>query len=173
MHEIAIHLTYLYFSYTKSQKNMFSENISSIDIEQHVLNLMEQNPDSSVSNWDYLNITKKRNNTTDFLIFYEKASALGITNQEYAAILGVSTRKLNNLLRGYDSLPLEKYEKALRIFVVIIHGIQIFGNQSRFAEWLKTYNPAITYIPIELIRCVAGIQIVDDAITRIEYGVFT
>lgn len=123
---------------------MISKNTSITNIVKYILNLREQNPDSSISNWNYINIIKQRNNTTDFLMFYEKVSALGIANKEYTSILGISTRKLNNVLKGNSGIPIDKYEKALRIFVVMIHGIRVFGNQTSFAEWLKTQNPAIS-----------------------------
>lgn len=52
------------------------------------------------------------------------------------------------------------------------YGIEVFGNEDKFSAWLATKNPTLGNIkPKELLDDDAGINLLKDELTRIEYGV--
>lgn len=52
------------------------------------------------------------------------------------------------------------------------YGIEVFGNKDKFNAWLEIKNPALGNIkPKELLNNAAGIYLLKDELTRIEYGI--
>jgi putative toxin-antitoxin system antitoxin component (TIGR02293 family) len=53
-------------------------------------------------------------------------------------------------------------------------GSDIFGTNEKFAEWLDARNVALNHRkPIELLNSSFGINLVRDALVRIEHGVLS
>ncbi|MCT4603899.1 MAG: DUF2384 domain-containing protein [Marinifilum sp.] len=142
------------------------------NIKEYLLGLRNQVEDSLSANWGYYTILNERVNVGDFILFFEKASDLGFTKKEYAEMLHINVRTLDRNLKEEFTLKIDKYENAMRIFDLMIHGIEVFGDELSFATWLREKNLALKDKPVHLLGSIAGIQIVDDAITRLEYGVY-
>ena len=51
------------------------------------------------------------------------------------------------------------------------HGIEIFGDEEKFKQWLKTENFYFGQkTPVVFIDTASGIKFIDDRLTGIEYG---
>ena len=68
----------------------------------------------------------------------------------------------------------EQSEKTLKFAEILAKATEVFGTQKEAEEWLE--RPAMgldNQRPIELLRTSPGAQLVEDFLTRVEYGVYT
>ena len=62
-------------------------------------------------------------------------------------------------------------EHAIMLISLFKHGIEIFGNEEKFKQWLKTENFYFGQkTPVVFIDTASGIKFIDDRLTGIEYG---
>ena len=52
-------------------------------------------------------------------------------------------------------------------------GIEIFGNELEFKEWLNSYIIAVNDKPINLMNSFFGLKLVYDELCRIEHGILS
>ncbi|NOU58880.1 type II RES/Xre toxin-antitoxin system antitoxin [Marinifilum caeruleilacunae] len=155
-----------------AEKKKTRTNVGLSNIEEYLKDVRSKSSDALSSEWAFVTILNKNLSADDFSLFYNKASELGISKKEYAKVLHINVRTLERNLKNEFTLKVDKYENAVRIFSMMIHGIEVFGETARFSNWLKNHSRALGCRPVELLETIAGIQIVDDEITRIEYGVY-
>jgi putative toxin-antitoxin system antitoxin component (TIGR02293 family) len=99
--------------------------------------------------------------------------ALGLSLEELAAALGISTRTLNRR-KEQDSLQQDESDRVFRIARVFTHALAVFGSPEKSARWFKRENPALDAMrPLDIFDTDMGAQMVDDLLTRIEYGVYS
>ena len=68
----------------------------------------------------------------------------------------------------------EQSEKALKFAEVLAKATEVFGAQKEAEEWLERPVMGLNdQRPIELLRTSPGAQLVEDFLTRVEYGVYT
>jgi len=68
----------------------------------------------------------------------------------------------------------EQSGRTLKFAEVLAMAIEVFGSQQDAEEWLQ--RPAMglnNQRPIELLETPAGVELVEDFLTRLEYGVYT
>lgn len=98
---------------------------------------------------------------------------LELSLSELAEALSISTRTLNRRKRS-ESLNPEESDRIFRIARVFAHALSVLESRERAAAWFKTSNRALGgRIPLEMFDTDVGAEMVDDVLTRIEYGVYT
>ena len=77
--------------------------------------------------------------------------------------------------RSYKSadVPLKEdlQEHTVLLIALMKHGIDVFGDQENFSQWLETEN---FYLgkkkPMSYLNIISGIQYIDSRLTAMEYG---
>lgn len=99
--------------------------------------------------------------------------ALGLSLEEIAGALGISTRTLSRR-KEQNTLQQEESDRVFRIARVFTHALAVFGDPEKASRWFRRQNPALDGMrPFEIFDTDMGAQMVDDLLTRIEYGVFS
>lgn len=107
-----------------------------------------------------------------FVHVHTLINQLDISNKKLSEILHVSTRTINRNLNENFAMGIDKVEKLLGLYRLIIHGIDVFGSKKKFSKWINKRNVLFDAKPIDMLVTMQGLQMVDDTIGRIEYGVF-
>lgn len=102
------------------------------------------------------------------------ALLLGISIKELAVILQVAERTLHRL-RSEGELDARTSERLLLLENLAAHGLLVFDGQAEpLADWLRyPLRELKGQAPIFLLSTISGFGLVDDVLTRIEYGVYS
>ena len=94
----------------------------------------------------------------------------GLTLKELSSYLRISTRSIQEKESTQLIAP-GPSERALYIAKLFKSGIDIFGNQDKFHNWLNSENAAMGgEKPVSYLDTFSGIQLVMDELNAIEYG---
>ena len=104
----------------------------------------------------------------DFKTIY---NLLNLSNKKWAEILGVVEKTIQTIIKNESSLKRKTAEKFLSFLLLVKYGIEVFGSQESFEEWLvyKTYNLK-NKAPIDYLDTVQGINMLKEQIFKIETG---
>jgi len=89
---------------------------------------------------------------------------------------GVSTRTMQRI-KAKPEESLLNYEQSSRVWKfaeVLAHATEVFGSRSEAEEWLE--QPVMAFEgrkPIDLLATSVGVELVENHLTRLEYGVYT
>ncbi len=98
---------------------------------------------------------------------------LDLSLSELAEALSISTRTLNRRKQA-ESLEPDESDRVFRIARVYAHALSVLEGRERAVAWFKKSNRALGgRVPLEMFDTDVGAEMVDDALTRIEYGVYT
>jgi len=102
------------------------------------------------------------------------ATLLGISLKEMAVILQVAERTLHRF-RSEGRLDSQASERLLLLENLSAHGLDVFdGRADALANWLRyPLRELKQQSPLELLHTISGFGLVDDVLTRIEYGVYS
>jgi len=132
--------------------------------------ILSSNP--STAKWHIVDFLENRQlESSDFRLFVKEASDIGLTKTQYASLLHISPRTLSRNLNHKFNLDLDKAEKIIQLSRLFKRGFQTFGDKKKFGMWLQTYNIPIQKKPIEYLVAIAGIDLVEDTLGRIEHGI--
>lgn len=121
------------------------------DIE--VLNLLK----TKNINWNYVTIIKDYTSLKDDLI---------------SDWLNISVKTFRNYKSNRDIVLKENTQEHLVLLLSLFkHGIEVFSSKEDFYTWLNTENFFLDNdIPINYLKTISGIRLVEDRLTGIEYG---
>ena len=98
---------------------------------------------------------------------------LELTIADLANLLPVTKRTIQRKAPD-DFLNSAVSEQIILISELTDKGIETFGSADTFKKWLKTKNTALNgYTPLNLLDTAIGIQMVEDVLTRLSYGVYS
>lgn len=98
---------------------------------------------------------------------------LDVSLKEMAAILQISERTLHRS-RSKDHFKQQASERLLFLQNVTAHGLSVFDDRrSVFARWLRyPLGELKGQAPLSLLTSMIGFSLVDDVLTRIDYGIY-
>jgi putative toxin-antitoxin system antitoxin component (TIGR02293 family) len=100
--------------------------------------------------------------------------ALGLTNDELAAVLGVSLRtvaRLDPAKSRLDAVSGDRLVRAARLYAI---AAEVLEDAPAAAQWLKSpQRPLGGAVPLELAETDVGSRSVEALLGRMEHGVFT
>lgn len=102
------------------------------------------------------------------------AQLLQLSLRELATLLQIAERTLHRFRRE-GSLDEQSSERLLLLESLAAHGLLVFDNQSdALANWLRyPLRELKNQTPFQLLTTISGFGLVDDVLTRIEYGVYS
>lgn len=108
----------------------------------------------------------------NFSSFQNIAQKSNFNLRDWSTILHLSERTMQRYKK--ESLPFEplQSEKILQVALIFQKGQEVFGNTDKFNKWLDEENQAIGKMkPKELLDNSFGIRMIEDELTKIEYGI--
>lgn len=115
--------------------------------------------------------------TTDEILSYHEAKPifkfLGYSQKEVAEALDLNASTLSRWTKYDKDEPLGKLQSKFvsDIDAVIAKGVEFFGSEENFKNWLNTPNYSLGDVkPIELLKNPYEIEIVDNAIEAMSWG---
>lgn len=105
----------------------------------------------------------------------ETMEAWSIPVARFAAILGCSDRKWSRARAGALDVLLSPAEsdRLLRTHRLLAHARTVFDEDADVRTWLSTPNAALAgESPLSLLDTDAGVRLVDEVLTRLEFGVY-
>ncbi len=97
---------------------------------------------------------------------------LSLSLQEIGEILHVSLRTLQRYAPN-KVLDSDVSAKALNLAALQAHGLEVFGTESDFNEWLRTPVPNLgNKTPLSFLDTPFGFTLIDQTLGRIEHGIF-
>lgn len=96
---------------------------------------------------------------------------LKITKKQASEFFHFSERSLNDYVKHDKVLDPDSSEKILKIFSLYLFGLEVFGSSDSFINWLS--KPSIglrNKLPTTLLSSSDGIDLVQEELSRIEYG---
>lgn len=100
-----------------------------------------------------------------------------ISSQAVQAALGMSLRTLqrkSNARAAHERLTPEQSARIWKFAEIMARASDIFGSTDLAENWLTTPAMALDgRCPIDLLSSPAGIDLVEDHLTRLDYGVYT
>ncbi|OIN55644.1 type II RES/Xre toxin-antitoxin system antitoxin [Arsenicibacter rosenii] len=103
----------------------------------------------------------------------ELAQLLNLSFKELAAILQIAERTLHRF-RNEGRLDAHSSERLLLLSNLAAHGLMVFDSRAdALANWLRyPLKELKDQAPLLLLSTISGFSLVDDVLTRIEYGVY-
>ena len=105
----------------------------------------------------------------------ETMQAWSIPVARFAAILGCSERKWSRARAGALDVRLSPAEsdRLFRTRRLLAHARTVFDEDADVRTWLSTPNAALSgESPLSLLDTDAGVRLVDEVLTRLEFGVY-
>lgn len=99
---------------------------------------------------------------------------LQVSFKEMATLLQVAERTLHRF-RSEGHLDQQASERLLLVENLAAHGLLVFDGESQpLADWLRyPLRELKGQTPLQLLATISGFGLVDDVLTRIEYGVYS
>lgn len=99
---------------------------------------------------------------------------MGVSLKEMAALLQIAERTLHRFRRE-GHLDKQASERLLLLENLSAHGLLVFdGRADAFADWLRYPLRELKHqTPLQLLTTISGFGLVEDVLTRIEYGVYS
>lgn len=107
-----------------------------------------------------------------FNLFDEFAGQSPFSMHEWSGFLHLSERTMLRYKNEQKTFDVPQSEKIVEIYILYKKGIEVFGDSKKFNSWLETENLALGGVkPKTLLDSSFGINLLDDELGRIEYGV--
>lgn len=98
---------------------------------------------------------------------------LQLSLEELSEVLDISPRTLHRR-RDENRLKRHESDRVFRLARVLTHAVDVFGSTEKAARWFKRPHPVLDDMkPLEVFDTDLGTQLVDDLLTRIDYGVYS
>jgi len=98
-----------------------------------------------------------------------------VVEDDVARVLGVSTRTLRRQTEAPEKqMPADIASKAWLLAETLAKATEVFGSKEAAEQWMS--RPAMglgRQRPIDLLQTLQGAELVNDFLTRVEYGVYS
>ncbi len=99
--------------------------------------------------------------------------AMCVPNTVLANLLSINIRTMQRQPEG-KHFDRNVSDRAIKLAQLTARGIEVFGGSEEFCDWLQTPCVALgDRTPVSLLVSTVGVDMVDDVIGRIEYGIYS
>lgn len=108
-------------------------------------------------------------------LFFLLTTFKSLDEQDTAKMLGISALILRRQKEGPEKvMPAGLASKAWLLAETLAKAYEVFGSKENAGEWMA--EPAMgldRHRPIDLLQTIQGAEVVNDFLTRLQYGVYT
>ena len=135
-----------------TSKSVLIETITGHISDSEVLTLLK----SENRDWNYLQLVKEYTHLKDDLL---------------SDWLNISVKTFRSYKKQDLELKENIKEQAVLLLSLFIHGVELFGTQENFYNWLSNENFFLDgEKPVNFLKTSTGIRFIDDRLTAMEYG---
>jgi putative toxin-antitoxin system antitoxin component (TIGR02293 family) len=110
-------------------------------------------------------------NFADFNEFVHLQDFSGMTTEQLAPVVGMTSRTLQNKKGSGTTFNLPVTERLRSIIELFEEGVKIFGNKEEFIAWLGKPAYGLDYaVPQELLQKPGGLRKVTAELSAIKFG---
>ncbi len=107
----------------------------------------------------------------DAMLFFDLAELSGYKREEIAPLFDTSLKTLLRYKETKRKLSPTAGELGLKMLALFQHGEAIFGTIAEFRSWLDVPAYGLgNQRPFDLMQTSGGIDLIDDELSRIEFG---
>lgn len=107
-----------------------------------------------------------------FSAFESLRRLVGVSSEELGGVISIQPRTLTRRRKEGRLQPTES-DRLVRAARIVAHAVRALGSKDRAVRWLKKANRSLGgAVPLRWLDNEIGSRQVDDALGRIEYGVF-
>jgi putative toxin-antitoxin system antitoxin component (TIGR02293 family) len=108
-----------------------------------------------------------------YYAFERYASVSPLTLTDWSGLLEISERSLLRYKKDNKTFDRMRSERIMEIVMVLRKGVEVFDDKEKFVIWMNSKILALGGIkPKELLDSSYGIKLLDEELTRIDYGMF-
>ncbi len=97
---------------------------------------------------------------------------LGFSMDELYRFVAPRRTLARRIAKG-EALTIPENDSALRLVRIVGLANRIFGNEEKARQWLRKPNRSLSGIaPIDLLESEAGAHMIEEALYRIDYGIY-
>ncbi len=98
-----------------------------------------------------------------------------VVEEDVAKVLGISTRTLRRQTEAPGKpMPADLASKAWLFAETLAKATEVFGGKEAAEQWMSRPAGGLSgQRPVDLLQTVQGAELVNDFLTRLEYGVYT
>jgi len=101
------------------------------------------------------------------------ADKLALGKSDVSRFFAVSERTLRRRMNDHEPVNLEVSDLAVRLARVLAHAIEVLESEAAATAWLRSPVRALGgRRPLELLTTDIGTSLVDDALVRLDHGVY-
>lgn len=132
------------------------------------IKMLERIP-ARISTNEVLNLINSGVINSKYLLFLKTLSEFN--DETISSWLNINVKTYRTYKKTESYIKKDIQEHAVMLLALIKHGIEVFGTNENFNQWLKTENFYFNQKePIEYLNTISGIKFIDDQLTGIEYG---
>ena len=135
--------------------------------------IQQINPKSFyIADNDIVSLIKTVRNGINFNNFLSIAVGINFNLHEWSTILHLSDRTIQRYKKENITFEPLQSEKILQVALIFQKGQELFVDTEKFNNWLDAENQALGKVkPKELLDNTFGIKMIEDELTKIEYGI--
>ena len=120
--------------------------------------------------YDFIELSRNGINKRNLIFLSQK---IGFDLKELSRVLHISERTLHRYTAAKTLSP-EVSERALQLAKLYCKGEEVFGALTQFKKWMSHPNRALGMKePKSLLDTTFGFQLINEELTKIEYGIFS
>ena len=100
-------------------------------------------------------------------------ASLKLDEKEVLKVVGISVRTFQRRRREKRPLDAIESDRLYRLAKIEARAVEVFQDEEKAIDWLKTPNRALGDMPIQMLDTEAGTDMVERILARIEYGVYS
>jgi putative toxin-antitoxin system antitoxin component (TIGR02293 family) len=106
------------------------------------------------------------------LTVLDELAGAGFTPAELGDLV-INPRTLRHRRARGEALSPDEAERAVRVGRLLATASEVLGDRQAAWEWLRSPNPSLERMrPIDLLRTEIGARLVEEALVRLEHGMF-
>nr|WP_299243577.1 antitoxin Xre/MbcA/ParS toxin-binding domain-containing protein [uncultured Halomonas sp.] len=142
-------------------------------LDRTLKRLMGHRATTALSAFDIHEMIEKGLPSQDVIRFVESVN-LFHDKRVVSKVLGMSERTLYRRVKNPESLTAEQSSRTWRFAEILTKAEDVFGDPEEAQRWMNTPAMGLEgHKPIDLITTQVGFELVDDFLTRMDYGVYT
>ncbi|MEI7503922.1 MAG: antitoxin Xre/MbcA/ParS toxin-binding domain-containing protein [Paludibacter sp.] len=121
---------------------------------------------------DIVSLINTVRNGINFNNFLSMVVGINFNLHEWSTILHLSDRTIQRYKKENITFEPLQSEKILQVALIFQKGQDVFGDAEKFNIWLDAENQALGKVkPKELLDNTFGIKMIEDELTKIEFGI--